>query len=303
MKKPLVTVIIPTCNRDQYIKQAIDSILNQTYKNTELIIIDDGSKDNTSEVLKKYDTYNNINIIALSHNTGVANARNLGLKEAKGDYIAFLDSDDFWEKNKIELQLNEFDKDNSMGLVHTGAIEFGKGWEREKILEKKNRLEGWCGEEIFTKWYIFHSSIMIKKQYMEKIGNFDTMFPCSSDYEWWLRVAKYCKFKYIPTTLIWKRYTENQISSNVGKQYIYQDKARIKFIKSLKNEGEKEKYEQLRFQTFQNQAENFYWKRDLKTLREMCKYGIQALGNKVFKKYLLKSYIPRIVYAVKDAIE
>lgn len=302
MKKPLITVIIPTYNRSQYIKQAIDSALNQTHKNIELIIIDDGSKDNTSEVLKKYDTYSNINNIALNHNAGVANARNLGLKEAKGDYIAFLDSDDFWEKNKIELQLNEFDKDSNIGLVHTGVIEFGKGWEREKIWEKENRLEGWCREEIFTKWYIFHSSIMIKKQHIEKIGNFDSTFPYSEDYEWWLRVAEYCKFKYIPTALVWKRYTENQMSSNLTKQYIYQDKARIKFIKSLKNESEKEKYERLRLQTFQNQTENFYWKRDLKGLREMCRYGIQALGNKVFKKYLLKSYIPRIVYAVKDVI-
>ncbi|WP_114791100.1 glycosyltransferase family 2 protein [Niabella yanshanensis] len=107
MTQPLVSVIIPTYNRGGTVSNAIDSVLNQSYKNIEIIVVDDGSKDNTADILKKYDTITRIH----KQNGGQASARNAGLKQAKGDLIASLDSDDIWYPNFLEECVNKIVRD------------------------------------------------------------------------------------------------------------------------------------------------------------------------------------------------
>ena len=99
--QPLISIIVPVYNCEEYIEKCIDSILHQTYQNFEVIVINDGSKDNTLEKLKKYINKNKITIISIENN-GVSNARNLGIKNSKGDYICFIDSDDWVEKEYLE---------------------------------------------------------------------------------------------------------------------------------------------------------------------------------------------------------
>ena len=98
--QPLISIIVPVYNCEEYIEKCIDSILHQTYQNFEVIVINDGSKDNTLEKLKKYINKNKITIISIENN-GVSNARNLGIKNSKGDYICFIDSDDWVEKEYL----------------------------------------------------------------------------------------------------------------------------------------------------------------------------------------------------------
>lgn len=102
----LISVVMPNYNGYRFVEQAIDSVLSQTYKNFELLVVDDHSKDDSlSLIQQKAQSDNRIRVIALEHNAGVANARNVGIKEAKGEYIALLDNDDLWTEDKLERQL------------------------------------------------------------------------------------------------------------------------------------------------------------------------------------------------------
>ena len=119
MIENLVSIIMPSYNTEKYISESIESVVAQTYKKWELIIVDDCSNDLTIEVVKKYlKDYSNIFFIQLKKNSGAAVARNKGIEQAKGEYIAFLDSDDLWEKNKLEYQIN-FMKDNNYAFSFT----------------------------------------------------------------------------------------------------------------------------------------------------------------------------------------
>ena len=105
-KQPLITVVMPNYNGHRFVEQAIDSVLHQTYPNFELLVVDDCSKDNSLQLIQqKAQSDDRIRVIALEHNAGVANARNVGIKEAKGEFIALLDNDDLWTEDKLERQL------------------------------------------------------------------------------------------------------------------------------------------------------------------------------------------------------
>lgn len=105
-KQPLITVVMPNYNGHRFVEQAIDSVLNQTYQNFELLVVDDCSKDDSLQLIqRKAQSDKRIRVIALEHNAGVANVRNRGIKEAKGKYIALLDNDDLWTEDKLERQL------------------------------------------------------------------------------------------------------------------------------------------------------------------------------------------------------
>lgn len=105
-KQPLITVVMPNYNGHRFVEQAIDSVLNQTYPNFELLVVDDCSKDDSLQLIQqKAQSNDRIRVIAMEHNAGVANARNIGIKEAKGEYIALLDNDDLWTEDKLERQL------------------------------------------------------------------------------------------------------------------------------------------------------------------------------------------------------
>lgn len=118
MEKPLVSVVMPVYNGEKYIQKAVDSVLAQEVS-LELIIIDDGSTDRTEEVLEKYKNYGEIRFLKNKKNTGVSGSRNRGVKEARGTYVAFLDADDWWEKDKLKKQVALLEK-NGCVLCSTG---------------------------------------------------------------------------------------------------------------------------------------------------------------------------------------
>lgn len=123
MENQKVSVIIPTYNLARYINETVDSVLGQTYKNYEIIIVDDGSTDNTKEALSEYGgkiTY------IFQENQGVSAARNKGIKEAKGEYIAFLDADDLWLKDKLELQIGLMNSNPEVAMIFTDGESFNE---------------------------------------------------------------------------------------------------------------------------------------------------------------------------------
>ncbi len=183
---PKVSVIIPTYNRAKYITRAIDSVLNQTYQDFEIIVVDDGSKDNTKEILTPY--MNKIHYL-WQENRGISAARNIAIQRATGEYIAFLDSDDVWLNNKLQIQVDILNKSFNIGLVHNKMImlseqgqKVGMKPKRESGKDFKELLE--IGGDLPT------SSVMVRRECFDKTGLFDENLPIMEDFEMWLRIAK-----------------------------------------------------------------------------------------------------------------
>ena len=179
-----VSVIIPTYNRKIFLKHAIDSVLNQTYQNLELIIIDDGSSDKTIEYLKKKKLKLKV---FYQTNKGVSAARNKGIKKASYDWVAFLDSDDRWHPKKLENQINYLIKNSEYRISHTNEI-----WIKNGIRINQHKKHKKYGGNIFDKCLeickISPSCVILKKDIFEDVGFFNEKLPACEDYDLWLRI-------------------------------------------------------------------------------------------------------------------
>lgn len=175
--KGLVSVIIPTYNRAGFLEEALKSVLNQTYSNLEIIVVDDGSTDNTKEVLKPFK--DKIKYF-YQENKGPAAAKNTGLKSANGEYIAFLDSDDLWPSSKIEIQIENISDSENVNIVmggvrHQELSDFNKN-EYKDLDETYNRNSLGCG--------------LFKASTFKKVGLFNENLTYWEDLDWLLRAAE-----------------------------------------------------------------------------------------------------------------
>ncbi len=177
---PLISVMMPTYNNAKYIKQALESIYAQNYSNIEIIVVDDGSTDNTKEILQQY---KDIKYFYIEHK-GISVARNTALENAKGEYIAFLDSDDYWLPNKLNTQMQYFKDHPDCEIVFTKYENF---FEDEKLKTNKRAMHEKMMEK-FLKQYL--PSSIIKKELFEKYGNFDENFSGVEDTEFLYRLLK-----------------------------------------------------------------------------------------------------------------
>lgn len=198
-----VSVIVPTYNRAHMVTETIDSILNQTFKDFELIVVDNCSSDNTEEVIKSY-ADKRVRYFKHQNNRIVAVNRNYGISKAQGEYIAFCDDDDLWMPDKLERQLQEFEKDSQIGLVCTNLINFDENGEHGKIVTNELKDSDFTFESLIWRNRIVCSSILVKKKVIDDVGVMDESpeFFTAEDYELWLRIAKKYKVKYISLPLV-----------------------------------------------------------------------------------------------------
>ncbi len=197
---PLVSVIIPTFNRATWLSGAINSVLDQTFKNYELLVIDDGSNDNTREIVASFEGH--VRYLFQS-NSGPSAARNTGIKETKAELLAFLDSDDRWLKNKLQVQVDLMMNNPNTKICYTDEIwiRHGKRVNPKKIHQK---YSGWIYKKCLPLCIISPSSVMIHKEVFDKVGFFDeSLFVCE-DYELWLRISRYYPITFINKPLIIK---------------------------------------------------------------------------------------------------
>tara|TARA_B110000037_G_C17114400_1_gene503154 strand:+ start:476 stop:1372 length:897 start_codon:yes stop_codon:yes gene_type:complete len=190
----LVSVIVPTYKRSSYILRAINSILNQTYKNIEIIVIDDNEADDefskiTQNVLKRLIDSKKIIYIKHVTNKGISAARNTGIKKAKGDYIAFLDDDDEFLPKKIELQLDIFNKSkNNVGLVYGAYLEINENLNKELVIIPKLK------DNVYSILGLNHigppSMVMCTKSAIEQIGGFDEFLNHKEDIDFYFRLSE-----------------------------------------------------------------------------------------------------------------
>jgi len=212
-KVPKVSVIIPTYNRAQLVGRAIRSVLNQTYQDFETIVVDDGSTDNTEEVVKSFND-SRIRYIRHEENRGGSAARNTGIRAARGEYVAFLDSDDEWLLEKLEEQIALFRKNPECGAVYTKRLIFDNG--KIKIVPQ-DQQEGWILKPLLRSNVVgTTSSVVVKRQCFDKVGLFDERLLSSQDWDMWIRIAKHFTFRAIPKPLI-KYHARHgpQISTNL----------------------------------------------------------------------------------------
>ena len=231
----MVSVIIPAYNRENTIERAVMSVLNQTYKDLELIVVDDCSKDNTVEVLKSIED-DRLKIIELEKNSGACVARNVGIENAQGDYIAFQDSDDEWLLDKLEKQMAIFEKEK-VDLVFCAFNRFGLGEDLtypkfpEGIVERKVLLED---SRISTQ------TLIGKKECFENI-KFDPEMPRLQDYDITIRLSKKYRIYFVNQPLVNMYVQNDSISKNNDKLL----KAESMILSKYKDDVEK--YEDFKY--------------------------------------------------------
>ncbi len=228
-KKPLVTVIIPTYNRDWILKEAIDSVLSQDFENFELIVVDDGSTDNTQDIL---DGYTRDIIVLRQDNCGVSAARNAGIASASGHFIAFLDSDDLWLPGKLSMQIDFFNSNPDALICQTEELWIRNG-KRVNPKKRHKKYSGLIFKHSLPLCIVSPSAVMLKKSLLDKTGVFDESFPACEDYDLWLRIS--CKYPVylIDTPLIIKRGGHDDQLSKTPKL----DKYRIQALKKIIESG------------------------------------------------------------------
>lgn len=200
-KNPFVSIIIPTYNRGWVIKEAIDSVLEQTYKNVELLVVDDESTDNTTEILNAYGK--DIQVLT-QKNKGVSAARNRGISEAKGELIAFLDSDDLWLPKKLAVQVDFFQSNPEALICQTEEIWIRNG-KRVNPKKKHKKYSGMIFNQCLPLCIVSPSAVMMRRSLLKKVGLFDEHLPACEDYDLWLRVSWQYPIYLIDTPLIVKQ--------------------------------------------------------------------------------------------------
>jgi glycosyltransferase involved in cell wall biosynthesis len=230
--EPLISVCIPVYNREKFIKAALKSVLNQTYQNFEIIVVDDGSSDNSVTIIKSIKDAR-IKLFKNAVNKGVVFTRNVGLEKASGDFIAVLDSDDSWEVNKLQKQIDFFKEKPEYGICGTWAKrEYSDGssdiWQYPTSDPEIRARLVWGSSMI-------HSSIMFRKRILD-VNNFyyDNTIKQAEDYDLIRQFVIYTKAHNIEETLITYAVHENQFTSEAKEEQVAEAlKVAIRYLNDL----------------------------------------------------------------------
>jgi len=226
MNEYSVSVIIPTYNRADMLVKAIESVRQQTLPATEIIVVDDGSTDNTLDIMRSQ--YSAINTISATH-TGVSSARNIGITEAKSQWIAFLDSDDQWFENKLQRQVEQLQKTPGQVLCHSDEI-----WIRDGVrvnpMQKHKKRGGQIYPHCLPLCAISPSTVLIHRSIFDSVGLFDVNLPACEDYDLWLRICALHPTLYVDEKLVTRYAGQKDQLSN---QQWGRDRFRIKTLEKI----------------------------------------------------------------------
>jgi glycosyltransferase involved in cell wall biosynthesis len=207
-----VSVIIPTYNRSRFLREAIQSVLRQTHRPAEIIVVDDGSRDDTDSVVEEFG--DRVRCLRCAHR-GVSAARNVGIRQSCGRWLAFLDSDDLWLPGKLSAQTSFVERNRSFRILQTDEIWMrnGKRINRRTYHEKP---EGYCFEKLLDRCLVSPSAVMVERSLLDETGYFDEEMVACEDYDLWLRIGCRHPIGLVKESLVVKRGGHpDQLSSTV----------------------------------------------------------------------------------------
>lgn len=298
-KNNLISVIINCRNSQKYIKETIDSVINQTYKNFEIIIVNNNSTDNTKNIIFSYSDQR-IKYFELNKSISLGAARNIALKESSGEFIAFIDSDDIWDKSKIEQTLKEFQ--NNIGLVYSDVVYFNS--EKSFNLYKgRKAYEGNCFSSLLTDYNLCISSCVISRKYMNQFL-FDENLNVCEDLDFFLKISYKSKLKYVPKTLV--KYRIHGSNLSITNQHMFYEEFKI-VLKNLQQKFNIENKLIIKMEdiNYINYAKFFWKNRKIKeSFTELKKIKTLHFKALVYKLIILVPYrfvnkIYRIISPVK----
>lgn len=204
---PLISVIIPTFNRLELLRETVESVRNQTFRDFEVIVVNDGSSDGTAQWLDEQADIRHID----QENSGIAASRNNGAAMAQGQWLAFLDHDDIWAQDKLEIQGEFVENNPDVGLVAARHVRLGRS-------HSSARHHRWIKGDLFVKAYsesfIHTSSVMIRRDVFHKIGGFPTHYRFADEFDVWLKIAAQHSIAYVDDVLVFIRFYESNTSHN-----------------------------------------------------------------------------------------
>ncbi|HLA96664.1 MAG TPA: glycosyltransferase [Pyrinomonadaceae bacterium] len=210
----LVSVIIPNYNYASYLREAIDSVLAQTYQDVEIIVVDDGSSDNSKEIL---DSYANRITTIFQKNQGVSAARNNGVASSSGEFVAFLDADDFWLPMKLEKQMLRFESDPTIGFVHSSMTLINS--EGTVVGSETDGMEGYVADALLK----FETGVIcgaastgvVRRSIFRQLGGFDTRLSTAADWDFCYRVATKSNIAFVADELVAYRVHGSNMHGNI----------------------------------------------------------------------------------------
>ena len=222
-----ISVVIPTLNRINTLQRALDSVIDQTYKAAEIIVVDNGSSDGTLKFLREQ--YPKITILT-ENKIGVSSARNKGIKKSINQWIALLDSDDAWHPRKLEIQTSMLDSAlKEYNLIHTDEVWFRNN-KHINQMKKHKKQGGYIFERCLSLCCISPSSVLFKKNILDKVGLFDESLPVCEDYDMWLKICSSEEVLFAQDKLTYK-YGGHK--DQLSKSYWGMDRFRIKSIENI----------------------------------------------------------------------
>ncbi len=274
-QQALVSVVIASYNMGQYLSQAVTSVCASTYTNIEIIIIDDGSSDNTKELIQSCLSDERVKYI-YQENQGQPKAKNHGMRVAQGEFIAFCDADDLWEPNKLELQIPLF-SDPKVGVVYTDTSNIDENNKRYNVKSPYQRYSGKVTDQLLITNFVPFGTAVIRRECIEQGGPFDEQFRMGIDWDLWLRLSLDWEFLYISDQTYIYRTWSGQMSTNYRGRYEHT-------FAILKNFDKKFGHKINRRVIRKAWADNYINKADIFSINE--KIIIQPLRDAMFGVFL-----------------
>ena len=305
-----VSVVIPCYNGMPYLPQALDSALAQTHAPCQVIVVDDGSSDDSAATVQRYaaEYPDRGGMLIQQANAGEPAARNRGIEACDGDWVAMLDTDDWWEPTKLEKQLAAArDAGPECVMVHTGwTYHLADGTTRPCDLARVGRRIGWCTQRLLEPTSTGHPSIMVRRDVLKRIGGYDTSFKQACDIDLYFRLSAEGSFAFVPEYLLNYRYHAQQMSSAKFTQLTYHFRAIEKFM--AEHEDIVGRIGRQRFvEGMADQAavklESFYWQRRFDDFHQLLRYCDEHKRRKdASARWRRRGRWPRWIIWLKDRL-
>lgn len=215
MNIPSVSVVIPAYNSAAPLREAVESVFGQTYQDFEILVVDDGSTDDTESVAR---SFGNRIVYLKQENRGAGAARNHGIRKAQGRYVAFLDSDDLWCPSKLAEQIPLLDRDPEIGLVYSDwAVRSQDREVNPSYLKDLSPASGYVFEALVQSGFILTSGTVVRRSCLEEVGYFDEGLSVGEDLDLWLRICYRWKVGFVNKPLLTKRNRNGNLSSDLEK--------------------------------------------------------------------------------------